>query len=68
MEPTLIKGDYLLVNKLCYGIRLVFFPEMLYNYSIPERGDIVVFTRPNNDPETPKFDERKKNIIKISKS
>lgn len=64
MEPTLIIDDYLLVNKLSYGLRLVFVPETLALYNSPDREDIVVFTRPHDDPETPDFDEREKNIIK----
>lgn len=64
MKPTLIIDDYLLVNKLSYGLRAVFVPETLYTYNTPSREDIVVFTRAVDDPATPDFDERSKNIIK----
>jgi len=44
MEDTLLVGDYLLVNKLCYGGR------GLGNYLVPyqkiRRGDIIVFLYP----------------------
>ena len=43
MIPTLQIGDYLLVNKLSYGIRLPFVKDTIYEYSKPKRGDIVVF-------------------------
>ena len=46
MENTLLVGDYLLVNKLCYGggsIRNYFMP-----YRKVRRGDIVVFHYPVN--------------------
>jgi signal peptidase I len=46
MENTLLVGDYLLVNKLCYGggsLRNYFMP-----YRKVRRGDIVVFHYPVN--------------------
>lgn len=45
MIPTLQIGDYLLVNKLSYGIRASFFDNTLWQYSTPKRGDVVVFTK-----------------------
>jgi len=46
MEPTLIKGDRVLVNKLAYGMRLPFGAEALWSWSEPTRGEIVVFRSP----------------------
>jgi signal peptidase I len=57
MEPTLLIGDHILVNKLIYGLRL---PDSLFGVSIPgipwghyifslesiHRGDVVVFVFP----------------------
>ena len=46
MENTLLVGDYLLVNKLCYGgggVGNLFMP-----YRKVQRGDIVVFHYPVN--------------------
>jgi signal peptidase I len=44
MENTLLVGDYLLVNKLCYGGR--YFGEGLMPYQKISRGDVVVFHYP----------------------
>jgi signal peptidase I len=63
MERTLFPGDHILVNKLSYGIRFPFIKKTLYLFDIPSRGDVVVFTRPD-DPATPDIDEAKINIIK----
>ncbi len=49
MIPTLQIGDYLLVNKLSYGLRLPFVDETVWQYSTPKRGDIVVFTKDYTD-------------------
>jgi signal peptidase I len=62
MENTLLIGDHILVNKLSYGVRLPLVKETVLQYDIPERGDIVVFTRPD-DPSTP-ADESDTNVIK----
>ncbi len=62
MEPTLEIGDHILVNKLSYGIRLPFLEKTVWNYSQPKRGDIVVFTLPD-DPDTSEY-EPDTNIIK----
>lgn len=64
MEPTLQIGDHILVNKLSYGVRLLGLQKKaLWQYSVPERGDIVVFTL-DDDPETPDIDESDTNLIK----
>ena len=46
MIPTLLVGDYLLVNKLAYGIKNPFKEEFLYFRKLPKRQEIVVFTYP----------------------
>ena len=56
MIPTLRVGDHILVSKLSYGIRLPFMESFLIQYSQPRRGDIVVFTRPPDDPSIPPED------------
>lgn len=48
MIPTLLIGDYLLVNKLAYGIRNPIEDDFLYFKRIPERQEVVVFTYPLN--------------------
>ena len=62
MEPTLIIDDHIMVNKLSYGFHLPLIKTTLYQYAEPDRGDIVVFTRP--DIERTKTDESDINIIK----
>ncbi len=46
MEPTLLVGDYLLVNKFIYGIRIPFVGTDLFQYRKPKRGDVIVFVFP----------------------
>jgi len=48
MKPTLKEGDHILVSKFSYGFRLPFISKTLYRYGMPQRGDIVVFTRPDD--------------------
>ena len=52
MMPTLLIGDFILVNKFTYGIRLPISDHKLISISSPERGDVVVFRYPR-DPSTP---------------
>lgn len=48
MMPTLLVGDFILVNKFIYGIRLPVLHTKIVDVSEPERGDIVVFRYPND--------------------
>ncbi|MBP9838112.1 MAG: signal peptidase I [Proteobacteria bacterium] len=48
MEPTLDIGDHILVNKLSYGFRFPFVAKTVFDYSFPDRGDVVVFTLPED--------------------
>jgi signal peptidase I len=48
MEPTLLVGDYLLVNKFLYGIRIPFTDRKILQFKKPERGDIIVFIYPKD--------------------
>jgi signal peptidase I len=48
MIPTLLVGDYILVNKFAYGIRLPFTGRELVPIGEPSRGDVVVFRFPDN--------------------
>tara|TARA_B110000879_G_scaffold193831_1_gene261075 strand:- start:562 stop:1326 length:765 start_codon:yes stop_codon:yes gene_type:complete len=58
LEPTLLVGDFLLVNKFSYGLRLPVLEKKIINISAPLRGDVVVFRWPPND----KFDYIKRVI------
>lgn len=61
MIPTLMIGDFILVNKMSYGFKLPFSdlaifginwdPIYLFGESDPERGDVIVFKYPQ-DPGT----------------
>ncbi len=46
MEPTLLVGDHILVNKFIYGIRIPFTGLRWPQLRKPVRGDIVVFVYP----------------------
>ncbi|MCS7279773.1 MAG: signal peptidase I [Thermodesulfobacteriaceae bacterium] len=46
MIPTLLIGDYLLVNKLAYGLKNPFTEDFFYLWKLPQRKEIVVFTYP----------------------
>jgi signal peptidase I len=63
MIPTLEIGDFILVIKFKYGLRMPFMTNSVVSWSSPVRGDVVVFTRPD-DPNTPDEDDSKINIIK----
>ena len=48
MMPTLHDGDFILVNKFSYGLRLPVVHTKLLGFGEPERGDVVVFRFPPN--------------------
>ncbi|MCL4760174.1 MAG: signal peptidase I [Burkholderiales bacterium] len=48
MRPTLVVGDYILVNKFSYGIRLPIVERKVVPIADPRRGDVVVFRYPVN--------------------
>lgn len=52
MIPTLLIGDFILVNKFTYGIRLPVLNAKVIEIGKPSRGDVVVFRYPL-DPSTP---------------
>jgi len=47
MMPTLQNGDFILVNKYIYGIRLPMTGHLAIPLGLPQRGDVVVFRYPN---------------------
>ncbi|MDY0006064.1 MAG: signal peptidase I [Spongiibacteraceae bacterium] len=49
MEPTLEVGDYILVNKFTYGVRLPVLGTKILDVGEPRRGDVMVFFPPNDD-------------------
>jgi signal peptidase I len=48
MEPTLQVGDYILVNKFIYGIRIPYTNTKFFEFRKPQRGDIIVFIYPKD--------------------
>jgi len=46
MMPTLEVGDFIMVSKFSYGIRLPGIDTRIVNFGEPERGDVVVFRPP----------------------
>lgn len=49
MLPTLLAGDFILVNKFDYGIRLPILNKKVIANRNPERGDVVVFRYPKDE-------------------
>ncbi len=52
MMPTLLTGDFILVNKYQYGIRIPVLGVKAIEVGAPQRGDVIVFRYPK-DPSTP---------------
>ncbi len=49
MEPTLLIGDHILVNKFIYGIKIPFTDHYILQINKPKRGDVVVFKWPKDE-------------------
>ncbi|MCM2464395.1 signal peptidase I [Pseudomonas sp. CG7] len=48
MKPTLDVGDFILVNKFSYGIRLPVIDKKVIEVGDPQRGDVMVFRFPSD--------------------
>jgi signal peptidase I len=54
MEPTLLVGDHLLVNKFIYGVRIPYSDNIFgkskkfFEWKKPQRGDVIVFIFPKD--------------------
>jgi signal peptidase I len=57
MEPTIMPGDMLLVNKFIYGIPIPFHSGQIFDLRTPKPGDVVVFRYPV-DPDFPEPESR----------
>lgn len=58
MVPTLEIGDHILVTKYSYGWRIPLTRIPIGEPQVPERGDVIVFVKPNPDQDdfVKKFD------------
>src|SRR5450756_1586721 len=48
MLPTLLVGDFILVNKFAYGIRVPIVNLKLIDIKLPRNGEVMVFRYPEN--------------------
>jgi signal peptidase I len=48
MMPTLLDGDFIIVNKYIYGLRLPVINRKIVPVGEPQRGDVVVFRYPRD--------------------
>ncbi|MGL1956147.1 MAG: signal peptidase I [Colwellia sp.] len=48
MMPTLLDGDFILVNKFNYGLKDPVARNKFFDVGLPERGDVVVFKYPRD--------------------
>lgn len=48
MLPTLLVGDFILVNKFTYGIRVPVANNRIIEINEPQRGEVMVFRYPDN--------------------
>ncbi len=54
MIPTLLVGDHLFVNKFVYGTKIPFTDSVFFPIDEIKRGDVIVFTYPNNEGDPSK--------------
>lgn len=51
MMPTLLTGDWVLADKYSYGLRNPFNQKTLLSTGHPQRGDIAIFTFPQDETQ-----------------
>lgn len=49
MNPTIVEGDRIFVNKLAYGLKVPFTTWHVARWDTPVRGDVIVFRSPKDD-------------------
>ena len=49
MMPTLLQGDFILVNKFTYGFRFPVWHYRITEGNRPKRGDVIVFRYPQDE-------------------
>ena len=53
MVPTLEVGDFILVNKYAYGLRLPVFGTKVVSVGDPQPGEVMVFVPPHEAEQRP---------------
>jgi signal peptidase I len=48
MNPSILEGDRIFVNKLAYGLKVPFTTWHLAHWDAPQRGEIIVFISPSD--------------------
>ena len=48
MNPTIVEGDRILVNKLAFGLRVPYTNLYVTQWDEPQRGDVIVFQSPGD--------------------
>ena len=51
MMPTLLVGDFILVNKFSYGLRVPVTHQKMTAGAKPKRGDVIVFRYPQDESQ-----------------
>ena len=46
MEPTLLVGDHLIVNRMSYVVKVPFTDIVIFHVGNPKKGDVIVFRYP----------------------
>ncbi|HLD73626.1 MAG TPA: signal peptidase I [Bdellovibrionota bacterium] len=64
MVPTLLEGDFILVNKFVYGLRIPWTKKRIINWRTPKRGEIVVFMFPHEQAPLEHKSYKGKDFIK----
>jgi signal peptidase I len=49
MNPTILEGDFVFVNKAAYGLRVPLTLQRMAQWSGPERGDIIICFSPEDN-------------------
>jgi signal peptidase I len=48
MEPTVLVGDHVLVDKTAYGLRIPLTEHYVVHFAAHDRGDVVVLDSPES--------------------
>lgn len=48
LEPTILPGDFIIVNQFAYGLRLPVINKKIWSVGEPKLGDIALFRWPND--------------------